>query len=65
MEGRLNQRSLANMTIFSNLFRVFKVPSDAERERSYLEGASDLLDLEHRQREIDRGRLRARELPYY
>ena len=51
------------MTIFSNLIRVFKVPTEAERERRYLEGASDLIDLEHRQREIDRGRLRP--LPYY
>lgn len=53
------------MTIFSNLFSIFKVPTDAERERRYLEGARDLVDLEHRQREIDRGRLRPRELPYY
>jgi Protein of unknown function (DUF3563) len=35
-----------------------RFPSDQERELAYLNGATSLVDLEYRQREIDRGRLR-------
>ena len=38
--------------------RSFRVPSVAEREMMYLNGARDLVDLEYRQREIDRGLFR-------
>jgi Protein of unknown function (DUF3563) len=35
-----------------------RFPSEAERELTYLNGATSLVDLEYRQREIDRGSLR-------
>jgi hypothetical protein len=42
-------------TPIRKLARALRVPSAAEREMSYLNGARDLVDLEYRQREIDRG----------
>ena len=36
--------------------------SDAERELAYLNGATSMVDLEMRQRELDRARLRR---PFY
>lgn len=41
-----------------NLIRAFHIPSREERERAYLEGSSNAVDLEFRQREIDAGRFR-------
>ncbi|MGL3606570.1 DUF3563 family protein [Rhizobium sp. G187] len=38
--------------------RALRVPSVAEREMMYLNGARDMVDLEYRQREIDRGLFR-------
>lgn len=38
-----------------NLARVLRGPSRAEREFAYLSESQDLVDLEHRQRQIDRG----------
>ncbi|QLF69939.1 DUF3563 family protein [Peteryoungia desertarenae] len=38
--------------------RSLRVPSVAEREMMYLNGARDLVDLEYRQRQIDRGMFR-------
>lgn len=38
--------------------RALRVPTVAEREMNYLNGARDLVDLEYRQREIDRGAFR-------
>jgi Protein of unknown function (DUF3563) len=35
-----------------------RIQSDEERELAYLNGATSLVDLEYRQREIDRGKLR-------
>jgi Protein of unknown function (DUF3563) len=34
------------------------MPSEQEREMAYLNGATSLVDLEHRQREIDRAKSR-------
>jgi dihydrofolate reductase len=42
-------------TPIRKLARALRVPSAAEREMMYLNGARDLVDLEYRQREIDRG----------
>jgi Protein of unknown function (DUF3563) len=39
-----------------------RIPSEAEREAAYLNGATSLVDLEYRQREIDRSKQRR---PYY
>lgn len=38
--------------------RNFRIPSVAEREVAYLNGSHDRLDLEYRQRQIDRGMFR-------
>jgi hypothetical protein len=38
--------------------RAFRVPSIEDREMSYLNGAVDRIDLEYRQRQIDRGLFR-------
>jgi hypothetical protein len=37
---------------------VPRAPSEAEREMAYLNGATSLVDLEYRQREIDRRKIR-------
>jgi hypothetical protein len=49
-----------NLRFISRIMPRF--PSDAERELRYLNGATSLVDLEHRQREIDRAKARR---PYY
>ncbi|OLP58597.1 DUF3563 domain-containing protein [Xaviernesmea oryzae] len=38
--------------------RALRVPSIEDRESHYLNGAVDRIDLEHRQRQIDRGLFR-------
>jgi hypothetical protein len=38
--------------------RALHVPSTEEREMQYLSGAGDRIELEYRQREIDRGMFR-------
>jgi hypothetical protein len=35
-----------------------RIPSEQERETAYLNGATSLVDLEYRQREIDRRKIR-------
>ncbi len=40
------------------LARAFRAPSIQEREIAYLNGSVDRVDLEHRQRQIDRGMFR-------
>ncbi|NTF17723.1 DUF3563 family protein [Agrobacterium rubi] len=37
------------------LANAFRAVSREEREYAYLSGSHDLIDLEHRQRQIDRG----------
>lgn len=44
--------------VLENLIRALRGPSIDAQERAYLEGSSDRVDLEYRQREIDRGRFR-------
>jgi hypothetical protein len=39
--------------------RALRAPSIEERELAYLNGASDRVDLEYRQRQIDRGMFRS------
>jgi hypothetical protein len=46
--------------MFSTLKKAFRAVSTTEREAAYLNGAGDRLDLELRQREIDRGMFRQR-----
>lgn len=41
-----------------NFARALRVPTNAEREAAYLNGAIDRIDLEYRQRQIDRGLFR-------
>lgn len=38
---------------------ALRVPTSAEREMAYLNGARDMVDLEFRQREIERGLFRS------
>ena len=48
------------MGLVQNLKNVLRGPSREELERAYLDGATSVVDLELRQREIDRGRFRRR-----
>jgi len=41
------------------LARAFRVPTLADRETAYLSASRDLIDLEYRQRQIDRGLFRS------
>ncbi len=41
-----------------NFFQVFHIPSSAELERDYLNGAANRVDLEFRQRQVERGMFR-------
>jgi hypothetical protein len=41
-----------------NILRAFHIPSPEELEREYLNGAVNRVDLEFRQRQIDRGMFR-------
>ena len=43
---------------FKNFTRALRVASNEEREIAYLNGAIDRIDLEYRQRQIDRGLFR-------
>lgn len=38
--------------------RALRVPTQEERELAYLNGSADRIDLEYRQRQIDRGLFR-------
>ncbi|RBP16570.1 uncharacterized protein DUF3563 [Roseiarcus fermentans] len=52
-------RSIQDLTTaLRQIFKYLSVPSDDERAAAYLEQAGDLIDLEMRVREIDRGRMR-------
>jgi hypothetical protein len=52
------------MGIFTQLRGAVARPARKSPEHAYLEGATSQVDLEMRQREIDRGRFLARR-PYY
>lgn len=41
-----------------NFARGFRIPTIEDREDAYLNGAVDRIDLEYRQRQIDRGLFR-------
>jgi hypothetical protein len=41
-----------------SFFQVFHIPSSAELERDYLNGAANRVDLEFRQRQVERGMFR-------
>ncbi|MBD9371627.1 DUF3563 family protein [Rhizobium sp. ARZ01] len=41
-----------------NFTRALRLPTSADREVAYLNGAVDRIDLEYRQRQIDRGLFR-------
>ncbi|HUH49839.1 MAG TPA: DUF3563 family protein [Mycoplana sp.] len=41
-----------------NFTRALRLPTPADREAAYLNGSVDRLDLEYRQRQIDRGLFR-------
>jgi hypothetical protein len=52
------------MGIVSNVRDAIRRYRNFDPERAYLEQATSIVDLEHRQREIDRGRFRRRQWPY-
>lgn len=59
--GTTNEENEPRITMFTpirKIARALRVPTAAEREMNYLNGARDLVDLEYRQREIDRGMFR-------
>ena len=41
-----------------NFTRALRIPTPEDREMAYLNGAIDRIDLEYRQRQIDRGLFR-------
>jgi len=41
-----------------NFTRALRIPTTEDRELAYLNGAVDRIDLEYRQRQIDRGLFR-------
>lgn len=43
---------------FKKFARALRTPSTEDREMAYLNGSSDRIDLEYRQRQIDRGMFR-------
>jgi hypothetical protein len=43
---------------FKSFARALRIPSSEDRETAYLNGAIDRIDLEYRQRQIDRGLFR-------
>ncbi|WEZ83943.1 DUF3563 domain-containing protein [Rhizobium sp. 32-5/1] len=45
-------------TQLKKITRALRIPSVEEREMSYLNGSSDRIDLEYRQRQVDRGLFR-------
>jgi len=46
------------LTQIRNFARALRVPSAQDRETAYLNGSVDRIDLEYRQRQIDRGLFR-------
>ncbi len=52
------------MGVISNLRGTLKRIRDFDPERAYLNESTSLIDLEFRQREVDRGRFRRRQWPY-
>lgn len=57
-KGRERTEDKTMFTPIRKIARALRVPTAAEREMNYLNGARDLVDLEYRQREIDRGMFR-------
>ncbi|QFY59574.1 DUF3563 domain-containing protein [Rhizobium grahamii] len=43
-----------------NIARALRAPTAEEREMAYLNGSFDRIDLEYRQRQVDRGMFRTR-----
>jgi len=52
------------MGLVSNVRNAIQRHRQFDPERAYLEEATSVIDLEARQREIDRGRFRKRNWPY-
>ena len=46
------------LKLYELLFRAIRLPSIDEAELDYLNGSFDLVNLEHRQREVDHGLFR-------
>jgi hypothetical protein len=53
-----NQRRFAMFERLKSALRSLHVPSVAEREQAYLAASVSLIDLERRQREVERGLFR-------
>lgn len=53
-----DERTCHMYNIFKSLVSATRTPSDAERERAYLNAAVSRFDLERREREIENGLFR-------
>ncbi len=58
LSREVNRKRFTMLKQFKNIARALRVPSAEERESAYLNGAIDRIDLEYRQRQIDRGLFR-------
>lgn len=54
----VNERRFTMFKQLKKITRALRVPSTEERELNYLNGSLDRIDLEYRQRQIDRGLFR-------
>jgi hypothetical protein len=54
----VNERRFTMFKQLKKITRALRVPSAEERELNYLNGSLDRIDLEYRQRQIDRGLFR-------
>ncbi len=54
----VNERRFTMFKQLKKITNALRVPSVADREMNYLNGSLDRIDLEYRQRQIDRGLFR-------
>lgn len=60
VNGRSERKEKIMFGYFTKIASKLKVPSVQDREMAYLNGSVDRVDLEYRQRQIDRGMFRGR-----
>lgn len=58
MGGITNRKEMTMFGYVSKIAHKLRVPSVEEREMAYLNGSRDRIDLEYRQRQVDRGMFR-------
>lgn len=54
----VNEKRFTMFKQLKKITRALRVPSAEEREMNYLNGSLDRIDLEYRQRQVDRGLFR-------